>query len=311
MPLYIRIQPAKKYKLLTELTKGFPMRWIVDDSMTNFKFWSGGEDRAKMLEYSELEELDSALEAYFGNKIPTATEINDLFWYDFGTVCSLIGLTYDKEHDVIVRDEEEGVPAAIEAIRKDNPALAEAIEAGYKACFESVGAETYSPDITLDDKPNFTVILASDSMDPHPARVNVDAYDEADAIDKATTSLYEHGMTGYVEEETPEFPQDYIEVTKGYVYSPLVKVSKCDTSRGVIRGAYVPEIFLSALVNGDESGLEEQDIQDLREFEEDCARDGINASSLSPVCGPDGEFWDVDEDFRTGNSVFCTEFVSK
>ena len=290
------------------------MQWIVDDSLTNFNFWGGAEDLAKMLSYSELEELDSALEEYFDGKIPTKTDINDLVWNNFETVCSLIGLTYDKENGVIVRDNsesEEGVPAAIEAIRKDNPVLAEAIEAGYKACFESVGSNSYSPDITLDDKPNFTVILAVDTMDPHPARINVDAYDEADAIDKATTSLYEHGLTGYVQTETPEFPDDYIEVTKGYVYSPLVKVTKCDTSRGVIRGTYVPEMFVSVLANGDESGLEERDLQDLREFEEDCARDGINASSLLPVCGPDGEFWDVDEDFRTGNSVFCTEFVSK
>ena len=41
------------------------MQWIVEDSLTNFKFWSGGADRAKMLEYSDLKELDDALPAYF------------------------------------------------------------------------------------------------------------------------------------------------------------------------------------------------------------------------------------------------------
>ena len=74
-------------------------------------------------------------------------------------MCSLIGLKYDKTRDVVIRgDDDEGdaemesvgtdMNAVFECIRKDNPALADAIEAGYKACME--GAEMvghYSPDV--------------------------------------------------------------------------------------------------------------------------------------------------------------------
>lgn len=125
------------------------MEWIVEDSLTNFNFWSGAADNAKLLEYSELKELDEALPSYFDGRTPTETEINDLFWFDFDTVCSLIGLKYEKSRDVVIRgDDDESdaemesvgkdMNAVFECIRKNNPILAEAIEAGYKACMEGV-----------------------------------------------------------------------------------------------------------------------------------------------------------------------------
>lgn len=306
-----------------KITKDFTMQWIVEDSLTNFDFWSGAKDRANQLTYSELQELDDVLPEYFGHT-PTATEINDLFWFDFGEVCNMLGLKYDSSKDDVVRDDDEeeeepetecaampdAMQEAIDSIKKEHPALAEAIKAGYKACMEGpTGNELvdgpYSPDVVIDDKPNYTVIIAVADMDPHPARVSVDAYDEADAIDKAVTSLYEHGLTGYVEEDTPEHPEDYIEVSKGYVPSTLVTVQPCKN----IRGTFVPEMFLSAFVNNDETGLSEQDIADLRDFEQDLEKDGIPSGSLSPVNGPDGEFWLVDDDPYTGKSVFCTAYV--
>lgn len=292
------------------------MKWIVEDSLTNFKFWSGGADRAKMLEYSELKELDDALPELFGEETPTDTQINDLFWFDFGTVCSLIGLNYDESKDEIVRGGDEPLDESVttevkgifESIRKEDPVLAEAIEAGYRACMEAgEAAGTYSPDVVISDKPNYTVVIASDSMDPHPARVSVDAYDGADAIDSAIKTLAEHGMSGLAEEERPEFPEDYIETDHGWVRSDLVNVSKCSG----IRATYVPEHFLSAIVNNDRSGLSEDDIAELDEFCKDLADDGIPESGLSPVCGPDGEFWDVDDDPYSGKAVLCSVFVGK
>ena len=294
------------------------MKWIVEDSLTNFKFWSGAVDNAKLLEYSELQELDDALPDLFGERTPTQTEINDLFWFDFETVCSLIGLKYDKDKDVIIRDENEDsldesvndtMKSVFESIRKENPAIADAMEAGYKACMEagepSVIKTTYSPDVVITDKPNYMVILASGALDPHPARVAVDAYDEADAIDSAVRNLAEHGLNGFVEEDQPEHPEDYIEVTSGWIPSELVRIEKCDG----IRATYVPEHFLPALVNSDRTGMSEEDIGELDEFCKDLAEEGIPESGLSPVCGPDGEYWDVDEDPRTGKAVFCSVFA--
>lgn len=54
----------------------------------------------------------------------------------------------------------------------------------------------------------------------------------------------------------------------------------------------VPEYYLPAMVNGDTSGMEEQDIKDYEEFEQSLIDDGLNPSSIFPVCGPDGELCD-------------------
>lgn len=304
------------------------MEWIVEDSLTNFNFWSGAADNAKLLEYSELKELDEALPSYFEGRTPTATEINDLFWFEFETVCSLIGLKYDKTRDVVIRGDDDegdaemesvgtGMKAVFESIRKDNPALAEAMESGYKACMEGAIGDphdrfadhTYSPDVVLDDHPNFTVIISTDSMDPHPARVLVQARDEASAIDEAVESLVAHGMSGYIEEDEPEHPEDYIEVSKGWIPSHLIQVNPLTGSD--IRTAYVPEQFLAAIVNADRSGLSPEDEADLEEYCKDLAEEGIPESGLYPVCGPDGEFWDVDDDPRAGKSVLCSVFVGR
>lgn len=71
------------------------MIYRVDENLTNFKFWSGGKDRADLLTYDELDELDGRICELLGDE-PTDTEINDLFWFDFDSVCSLIGLDGDE-----------------------------------------------------------------------------------------------------------------------------------------------------------------------------------------------------------------------
>ena len=198
--------------------------------------------------------------------------------------------------------------AVFESIRKDYPILAEAMEAGYKACME--GAEMagqYSPDVVVEDEPNYTVILAHDSMDPHPARVSVNAYDESDAIEEAVKNLAEHGIEGYAQSEQPEYPDDYIEVANGWVPSQLVKVEKCSG----IRATHVPEQFLAALVNADRSGMSSEDEAEFDAFCQDLSESGIPGSGLNPVCGPDGEFWDIDDDPYTGKSVLCSVFVGR
>lgn len=77
------------------------MEYIRSESLTNFKFWSGAADRAKQLTYDELEQLDSVLPDFFGGETPTETAINDLFWFEFGSVCELIGLRVDDNDDIV------------------------------------------------------------------------------------------------------------------------------------------------------------------------------------------------------------------
>lgn len=83
------------------------MQYVKDDSLVNFPFWSGAKSNADMLEYDELEQLDEVLPEYFDTgdgRLPTETEINDMFWFEFATVCEAIGLKYDAGKDEIIRD---------------------------------------------------------------------------------------------------------------------------------------------------------------------------------------------------------------
>ena len=71
------------------------MTYIKEESLTNFKFWSGAKDRAKLLTYSELEQLNELLPDLF-TETPTETAINDLFWFDFETICEMLGTTEEE-----------------------------------------------------------------------------------------------------------------------------------------------------------------------------------------------------------------------
>lgn len=83
------------------------MQYVKDDSLVNFPFWSGAKSNADMLTYDELQQLDDVLPEYFDTgdgRLPTETEINDMFWFEFATVCEAIGLKYDADKDEIIRD---------------------------------------------------------------------------------------------------------------------------------------------------------------------------------------------------------------
>lgn len=82
------------------------MKYTVDENLSNFKFWSGAKDRAELLTGSQLDEIGEALEVEFADRenLPTDTEINDLFWFDFEYVCGLIGLMYKEDGNVYDSD---------------------------------------------------------------------------------------------------------------------------------------------------------------------------------------------------------------
>lgn len=69
------------------------MRYIVEQSLNNFPFWSGGKDTADVLTYEELETLDSLLETEFADdcELSTDTEINDFFWFERDTIAGRLG----------------------------------------------------------------------------------------------------------------------------------------------------------------------------------------------------------------------------
>lgn len=86
------------------------LRYIVEESIQNFKFWSGGKDHADMLSYDELETFEDYITAAFCED-PTDTDINDLMWHNFDYVWesvlghAIIGGHYVRSDDVIDADE--------------------------------------------------------------------------------------------------------------------------------------------------------------------------------------------------------------
>ena len=80
------------------------MKYKVNKPLRDFEFWGGAKDRAQQLEPYELDLIEDEFE-YFFEDIPTDTQINDLFWFDFKTAAGLIGLHVDED-DNIIREED-------------------------------------------------------------------------------------------------------------------------------------------------------------------------------------------------------------
>lgn len=74
------------------------MKYYIDEELSRFPFWSGAKTNVENLTEEELNNIGDELEAtdMFGGEIPSDVQINDLFWFDFPTVLSLIGLTEEE-----------------------------------------------------------------------------------------------------------------------------------------------------------------------------------------------------------------------
>lgn len=79
---------------------------INETSLTAFRWWGGAELNARMLTESELDMLDVMLIELYPNGM-SETLINDVMWFEFDFVCGLLGLVYDCDNDIIIREEEQ------------------------------------------------------------------------------------------------------------------------------------------------------------------------------------------------------------
>jgi hypothetical protein len=70
----------------------------TEQSLANFNFWSGAEDNAKHLTYTELEELESQLEELYPEGMEEV-QLNDLMWFEFDTVCEWLGLDAEEVYE--------------------------------------------------------------------------------------------------------------------------------------------------------------------------------------------------------------------
>lgn len=94
------------------------MKIYKEESLRNFEFWSGAKDRASRLTFEQLDQLENILEGVWPEGM-TDTQINDLLWFDFDTVCEWLDIPGEDEL------------YELEQIEKENPALYERLAVDY------------------------------------------------------------------------------------------------------------------------------------------------------------------------------------
>ena len=74
------------------------MTITTEQALSNFKFWGGAKDHS--FTYSERDQLETIIEDHYKDlhpdTPPTATEINDLFWFESELLCEWIGLDFEE-----------------------------------------------------------------------------------------------------------------------------------------------------------------------------------------------------------------------
>lgn len=87
------------------------MKYIVEESLRNFKFWSGGKDRADNCSPDELDSIEEFLEEIEPSEGWTDGAINDIFWFDFDTLAQHLGYKdeedFDRKHDPDYLDDDQ------------------------------------------------------------------------------------------------------------------------------------------------------------------------------------------------------------
>lgn len=163
-------------------------------------------------------------------------------------------------------------------------------------------------DIILDDDPNFQVTFRDDDDKVYTFYVNAsDAESALDAAYSNFSTWHNLSIKGeeLFEEDIPEDKRsEYTVVSTNYV--PKVNVAVDPYNGEGIRVVRVPEWFLPALVNADTSGMTDEDEKELDAFEQDLIDRGLDATSVYPVCGPDGEYWD-----ENLGDVLCSTNLAK
>ena len=76
------------------------MKIWSDDSIRNFKFWSGARDTVDDLFDSDFDILEPILEEYFNGEVEDV-DLNDFFWFERDTIASWLGYENYEElmHD--------------------------------------------------------------------------------------------------------------------------------------------------------------------------------------------------------------------
>lgn len=74
------------------------MKLYSETSLYNFDFWGGAKDNALKLTVEQLHEVEMMLEDIYPDGM-SETELNDLFWFDFGQICEWLGIEEDEDEE--------------------------------------------------------------------------------------------------------------------------------------------------------------------------------------------------------------------
>lgn len=80
------------------------MKIYDEQSLRNFDFWSGARDKANAFTLKELDMIESELECLYPDGL-SATELNDLFWFDDDFIAQLAG--YEDMEEVLLENDNE------------------------------------------------------------------------------------------------------------------------------------------------------------------------------------------------------------
>lgn len=157
----------------------------------------------------------------------------------------------------------------------------------------------------IEDDPNYQVSFRSDNG--HVYTFYVQADDPQDALDRAYHEFgvnYNMSIKGEAHNED-DIPQGEEAVEVGTMYAPKVNVAVDPWDGKGVRVLYIPEYYLSYIVNDDPSGMEEEDIAECDKFVDRYVKKGYDMASVFPVCGPQGEWWDQ----NVQGDVLCSTTV--
>lgn len=82
------------------------MKYYVEDSLSNFQFWSGGRDRANLLSNEQLDTVEQMLEEIAPEEGWSDTAINDFFWFEFDTIAEWLGYKSEEHLEKDISDDE-------------------------------------------------------------------------------------------------------------------------------------------------------------------------------------------------------------
>lgn len=85
------------------------MKYTVEESLQDFKAWSGGKDTLDDLwAYDVVDKAEEYIEMIFADceELPTHTEINNIIWFERDEIYKYCGI-YDDVYDIDNKNNEE------------------------------------------------------------------------------------------------------------------------------------------------------------------------------------------------------------